>query len=285
MKLEGRAAIITGAGRGLGYKITERFLQEGAFLTVCARNEQELKKSMAVFQKEERYSGRLVPVRADVASEEDAGALCRTCVQHFGKIDIVVNNAGIHGAKGALDSVNMDEWKQAVEVNLYGTVHMIRHALPYMKKQKYGKIISLSGGGAASPRPYFSAYAASKAAVVRLTENLAQEYRAYGIDINAVAPGAMNTRLLEDILRAGETVTGGEYEKARRQLETGGTDPAVPAGLCVYLASAESDGITGRLISAVWDSWADLHTHADDLAGSDIYTLRRIVPGDRGYDW
>lgn len=285
MNLEGRAAIITGASRGLGYKITERFLQEGASLIVCARDMQELEKNTAVFQAEETYSGRIIPIQADVTREEDAAALCGACMQHFGKIDIVVNNAGIHGAKGAIHTVDLDDWKKAVEVNLYGTVHMIRYAVPHMKKQKYGKIINLSGGGAASPRPYFSAYAASKAAVVRLTENLAREYKEDGIDINAVAPGAMNTQLLTDILSVDETVIGEEYEKARKQLQTGGTDPQIPADLCVYLASCASDGITGRLISAVWDSWADLHVHLKQLQDSDIYTLRRILPQDRDFEW
>lgn len=285
MRLEGRAAIITGASRGLGYKLTERFLKEGASLIVCARDIQELEKSIAVFQDEKEYSGRILPMRADVAKEEDAAALCSACIQQFGKIDILVNNAGIHGAKGSIDAVDMDEWKSAVEVNLYGTVHMIRHAVVHMKKQKYGKIINLSGGGAASPRPYFSAYAASKAAVVRLTENLAQEYKEDGIDINAVAPGAMNTQLLTDILRMDEASIGKEYAKAREQLKTGGTDMQVPVGLCVYLASSESDGITGRLISAVWDSWMELHTRLGQLENSDIYTLRRILPEDRGFSW
>ncbi|MDE7310474.1 MAG: SDR family oxidoreductase [Eubacterium sp.] len=285
MRLEGKAAIITGASRGLGYKITERFLKEGASLVVCARNMPELEKSIAVFQAKKEYSGRVIPMQADVAKEEDAAALCSTCIQQFGKIDILVNNAGIHGAKGAIDSVDMDEWKRAVEVNLYGTVHMIRHAVVHMKKQKYGKIINLSGGGAASPRPYFSAYAASKAAVVRLTENFAQEYKEDGIDINAVAPGAMNTQLLTDILSMDEAAIGEEYRKAREQLKTGGTDMQVPVGLCAYLASSESDGITGRLVSAVWDSWMGLHTHLKQLQNSDIYTLRRILPTDRGFAW
>lgn len=140
-------------------------------------------------------------------------------------------------------------------------------------------------GGAASPRPYFSAYAASKAAVVRITENFAQEYKEDGIDINAVAPGAMNTQLLTDILSVDETVIGKEYVKAVQQLQTGGTDLQVPADLCVYLASDKSDGITGRLISAVWDSWMDLHTRLNQIQDSDIYTLRRILPADRGFAW
>lgn len=285
MRLEGKVAIITGASRGLGYNITERFLKEGASLIVCARNVRELEKSIAVFQAKKEYSGKVIAMCADVAKEEDAAVLCSTCIQQFGKIDILVNNAGIHGAKGAIDTVDMDEWKRAVEVNLYGTVHMIRHAIVHMKKQKYGKIINLSGGGAASPRPYFSAYAASKAAVVRLTENFAQEYKEDGIDINAVAPGAMNTQLLTDILSVDEAVIGEEYEKAQKLLKTGGTDMQIPVGLCVYLASSESDGITGRLISAVWDSWTDLHTHLKQLQNSDIYTLRRILPADRGFSW
>ncbi len=285
MKLKGRTAIITGASRGLGYKIAERFLEEGASLIVCARNMRELEKNISVFQDKEKYVGKVIPIQADVAKQEDAAQVCSTCMRHFGKIDILVNNAGIHGAKGAIDTVDMDEWKKAVEVNLYGTVHMIRYAIPHMKKQTYGKIINLSGGGAASPRPYFSAYAASKAAVVRITENFAQEYKEDGIDINAVAPGAMNTQLLTDILSVDETVIGKEYVKAVQQLQTGGTDLQVPADLCVYLASDKSDGITGRLISAVWDSWMDLHTRLNQIQDSDIYTLRRILPADRGFAW
>ena len=155
-----------------------------------------------------------------------------------------------------------------------------------MKKIGRGKIINLSGGGATSPMPRISAYAASKAAVVRLTETLAEELREFSIDVNAVAPGALNTRLLEEILSAGPDVVGTKYyEKALRQRDSGGVPLEKGARLCVYLASQKSDGITGKLISAQWDPWEDLHKFREQLAQSDVYTLRRIVPENRGLEW
>lgn len=284
MKLEKKAAVITGGSQGLGRRIAERYLEEGACVAVCARNEKELRQAERELSALAGATGRVIAVRADVAIEEEAANVVKACVDTFGSIDILVNNAGIHGAKGEIDQVDLTEWKSAIEVNLYGTIHMIRAAVPYMKKQGGGKIISLAGGGATGPRPYFSAYAASKAAIVRLTENFAKELAPYGIELNAVSPGAMNTRLLDDILSAGETI-GAEYEKARQQKERGGEPTDTGAGLCVYLGSAESDGISGRLISAVWDNWQEFEEHKKELADSDIYTLRRIVSRDRGMDW
>src|SRR5262249_62247239 len=115
---------------------------------------------------------------------------------------------------------------------------------------------------------------------------LAEEVRGSGIDVNAVAPGSMNTRLLADILQAGpDRVGASEYERALRQHADGGTPVERGAALCVFLASAESEGITGELISAVWDPWSSMSEHKRDLDGSDIYTLRRIVPEDRGKTW
>jgi 3-oxoacyl-[acyl-carrier protein] reductase len=118
---------------------------------------------------------------------------------------------------------------------------------------------------------------------VRLTETLAEELRSSRIDVNAVAPGGLNTRLLDEVLDAGPTVVGASfYQKALKQRDNGGTPLDLGAGLCVYLASSESDGITGKLLSAQWDPWKNLKAHKSQLEKSDIYTLRRIVPGDRG---
>ena len=122
--------------------------------------------------------------------------------------------------------------------------------------------------------------------MVRLTETLAEELRDFSIDVNAIAPGALNTRLLDEILNAGPSVVGPEFfAKSLKQRDLGGVPLVQGARLCVYLASGESDGITGKLISAQWDPWEDLHQFREQLAQSDIYTLRRIVPEDRGQKW
>jgi 3-oxoacyl-[acyl-carrier protein] reductase len=134
--------------------------------------------------------------------------------------------------------------------------------------------------------PRLSAYAASKAAVVRFTETLAAELSDSRIDVNSVAPGALNTRLLDEVLAAGPEKVGTDfYQRARRQKEEGGAPLEKGAELCAFLLSSESDGITGRLLSAVWDPWETLATKHVELRGSDVYTLRRIVPKDRGFDW
>jgi NAD(P)-dependent dehydrogenase (short-subunit alcohol dehydrogenase family) len=134
--------------------------------------------------------------------------------------------------------------------------------------------------------PRFSAYAASKVAIVRLTETLAEELRETHVDVNAIAPGALNTRLLEEVLQAGPDKVGREfYERSLKQRDQGGVTLEKGAALAVFLASAKSDGISGRLVSAVWDKWDGLAEKRQQLAGSDIYTLRRIAPQDRGMKW
>jgi len=131
-----------------------------------------------------------------------------------------------------------------------------------------------------------SAYAASKAAVVRFTETLAVECAGADIDVNAVAPGAMNTRMLDQVLAAGpERIGEALYERVLQQKANGGAPPERAADLCVFLLSSRSDGIRGKLISAVWDPWETLAERRRELGETDVYTLRRIVPGDRGMDW
>jgi len=160
-----------------------------------------------------------------------------------------------------------------------------RALIPHFKKAGRGKIIVLSGGGATSPMPNISAYAASKAAVVRLMETVAEELRPYQVDVNAIAPGALATRLVDEVLAAGPDKVGQAfYEKNQQWKATGATPLSLGASTAVYLASAQSDGITGKLISVQWDPWERLHEFKNDLNG-DIYTLRRIVPKDRGKTW
>jgi NAD(P)-dependent dehydrogenase (short-subunit alcohol dehydrogenase family) len=131
-----------------------------------------------------------------------------------------------------------------------------------------------------------SAYAASKAAVVRLTETIAEEYAEYKIDVNAIAPGALNTRMLDEIIAAGPDQVGETaYAQAVKQKREGGASPDRAANLCTFLLSRNSDRLTGKLLSAVWDPWESLASRLTDLEKSDVYTLRRVTPKDRGLDW
>jgi 3-oxoacyl-[acyl-carrier protein] reductase len=186
---------------------------------------------------------------------------------------------------GATESVSLEEWRRAMDINLYGVLLPCRAVIPHFKKSGHGKIVILSGGGATNPLPNISAYAASKAAVIRLMETLAEELKTFRVDVNAIAPGALATRLVDEVLAAGpEKVGAAFYEKNKQWKDKGATPLDLGANLAVYLASAQSDGITGKLISAQWDPWEKLHELKGDLSG-DIYTLRRIVPKDRGKTW
>ncbi|WP_046321942.1 SDR family oxidoreductase [Mycobacterium sp. UM_Kg1] len=286
MKLDGRAAVVTGGSQGLGLAVAGAFAAEGADVLICGRGEEALDKARGQLSACTRTGRRVVAAVADVSRPEDSERLVSSALDAFGRLDVLVNNAGVYGPMGLLEDVDWGEWARALEINLLGTVLPCRAALPHMKNAGHGKIINLSGGGATAPMPRISAYAASKAAVVRFTETLAEEVRQDGIDVNAVAPGALNTRLLEQVLSAGAQRVGADYyEKSVRQKQQGGASMDSAAALCVFLASARSGGLTGKLISAVWDPWETLPAHATALAKSDIYTLRRIVPKDRGEDW
>ncbi|HWQ67129.1 MAG TPA: SDR family oxidoreductase [Methanospirillum sp.] len=286
MKLSGKNAIITGASRGFGFAVAKRFVEEGASVVLCGRDPVHLKIAVDALKELAPGDQTILGLPLDVSNEEQVIQFIHYAIDKLNRIDILVNNAGIYGPKGLLEDVDSQEWIEAIHINLLSAFFMCKGILPHMRVNKAGKIINLSGGGATAPLPRISAYAASKAAVVRLTETLAEEYREYAIDINAVAPGALNTRLLDEVLCSGPEIVGEAFfKKAQMQKEDGGTPLETGSALCVYLASSKSDGISGKLISAVWDPWQTLSQYREELHNSDIYTLRRITGKDRGKDW
>jgi NAD(P)-dependent dehydrogenase (short-subunit alcohol dehydrogenase family) len=286
MRLGGRFAVITGASQGLGAEIARQFVSEGASVFLCARGEASLK---AVEERLSAAADEAQKVRArvaDVSRPESVDRVFEEALESFGRIDILVNNAGVYGPIGPTHEVDWDAWVNAIEINLLGVVYACRAVTPTMINQKFGKIINLSGGGATNPLPRMTSYAASKAAVVRFTESLAHDLKSHSVDVNAIAPGALDTRLLDQVLTAGAEAVGVDfYERMVKIKKQGGTPLSVGAELALYLASDASNGITGRLISAAWDKWSKLHERAHELDASDVYTLRRIVPADRGLAW
>ena len=224
MRLSGRRALIAGASQGFGLAVARAFLREGAYVTVCARDADRLREAREELVAFAGDRARVLAIPADVSVPDQVQRLVDEAASAFGGLEILVCNAAIHGPKGAAHDVDWAEWVRAIEVNLLGSVLLCRHALAHFLPTRYGKIVLLSGGGATKARAYLSAYAASKAAVVRFGETLAEEVQGSGIDVNSVAPGSMNTRLLEDILGAGPGRVGrSEYEQAVRQKVEGGT--------------------------------------------------------------
>ncbi len=284
--LEGRTAIITGASQGLGLAIARAYVKAGASVLLCARDEMPLQEARAEVSKLAQPGQMVLAGVADVSNPEDVENLLNQALASFAQLQILVNNAGVYGPKGPIEEVPWEEWVRALEINLMGSVLMCRAVLPHFKAHKYGKIIQLSGGGATNPLPRISAYAVSKAAVVRFAETLAEEARKDGIDVNSIAPGALNTRLLDEVLVAGPEKVGKDfYERALKQKAQGGAPLEKGAELAVFLGSVTSDGITGKLISALWDPWERLTDYLQELRQTDVYTLRRIVPQDRSLKW
>jgi NAD(P)-dependent dehydrogenase (short-subunit alcohol dehydrogenase family) len=285
-RLENRCAIVTGASCGLGLAIARKYVEEGASVLICARDELALEKAAAQLRSIALAGQVVIALPADVSRESDVTAVVERAQRELGSLQILVNNAGVAGPSGPVESVDWREWLRTIEINLLGSVLLSRAVLPLFKKAAYGKIIQLSGGGATQPLPMLSAYACSKAAVIRFAETLAEETRQDGIDVNAIAPGALNTRILDQFIAAGpQRLPRAFHERLLQQKRAGGVPLSKGAELAAFLGSARSDGITGKLLSAVWDPWEMLPEHLAELRDTDVYTLRRIVPADRGLTW
>jgi NAD(P)-dependent dehydrogenase (short-subunit alcohol dehydrogenase family) len=286
MKLGGRFALITGASQGLGAEIARHYVTNGASVMLCARGVDKLAAQEQSLAPLLAPGARIVTIAGDVGEPRDVDRIFEKVRVEFPRLDILVNNAGVYGPMGNIEDVDWDQWVDAIRINLLGLVYVSRAAMPIFRARRYGKIVNISGGGAANPMPAITAYAASKAGVVRFTESLALECKDDHIDVNAIAPGALVTRMMDQLLEAGpERVGQPFFDRMKKIAEEGGTPLDVGAALCVFLGSAESDGITGKLIAAQWDRWEDWPQHLDELNASDVYTLRRITGRDRNKEW
>lgn len=284
--LTGFRCLVTGATGVLGTAIAEKLRARGADLVLSGRSAAALAALAASLRA--APGGALDTVAIDLS---EPGAPAALIAALGGRLDVLINNAAVPGPIGPLAESDFAPWEETIRMNLIMPAELCREAVPLLVAAAAGgrraKIINMSGGGATSPRPNFSAYSVAKTGVVRFTEILAGELRAQGVDVNAVAPGALPSVMTRNILAAGAALCA-PHELAvaeKAQGEAGLAAMAKATDLIVYLASSASDGVTGRLIAAQWDPWPNFAALRDELDKTDIFTLRRIVPKDRGRDW
>ena len=271
--------VVTGSSTGIGHALVERLIGLGHHVWGLARSDQ------GVFAA--GHPSAFHASRCDVADWPQVQRAAAEVAAAWPHVDALVTCAGIQGEIGRAMTADPVHWSATVRANLDGTFYAIRAFDALLARApRRAKIVCFSGGGATKPRARFSAYGVAKTGVVRLVETIAEEERGRALDINAVAPGAINTRLTDEVLALGPDVVGeGEFKAAQKQKAAGGASLDKALSLVEWLVSPASDGITGRLLSAPWDPWRTLATHAAELAGSDIFTLRRIVPEERGKSW
>ncbi|QDO96354.1 SDR family oxidoreductase [Ferrovibrio terrae] len=277
------SALVTGASGAFGGAVAAALRRQGVHLLLSGQSELRLAETRARLEQAVPGATRIDLLPADLGQHAGQQQLALALQQQ--DIGILVHAAAVQGPIGPAWNNDPLKMRAAFEVNLFAAIALCNAAAAAMPARGGGKIICFSGGGATAPRADFSAYASTKAALVRYCECLAVETRDTGIDVNCIAPGAALTRMTREIFAAGAGVNA----KERQAVETAaaGTEDTLgrAADLCAFLASPRSHGITGKLISAVWDPWPSLAEHIDDLQAKDIYTLRRIVPADRGLTW
>ncbi len=259
--------VLTGSSSGIGRFLADTLAARGHEICRLARSPQD------------GFS-----FRCDVSDWNAVQSLAGEISSKWKSLDALICCAGIQDPIGPAMEIDPLAWRKNLAVNLDGTFFPIRALYPLLKKSPVrAKVICFSGGGSTSPRPNFAAYGVAKTGVVRLVETLAAEWQGRPPDINAVAPGAIFTRMTEEVLARGEKLAGSdEFAGASKLSRDNAARLEKVLGLVEFLLSEQSDGISGKLISAPWDPWSDFSKFRDELMKSDLYTLRRIVPEDRG---
>jgi NAD(P)-dependent dehydrogenase (short-subunit alcohol dehydrogenase family) len=265
-----KGVLITGAGRGIGKRLALGFAQTGARVGLLARSKAELDLAQLEI---EHTGGVALRIRADVCDYEQMCAAVERMRAHFGGVHVLVAAAAVQGPIGPLADNAPKAWAEVIHTNLVGVMHGCRAVLPAMIERRSGKILVLAGDGATTPRPNFSAYAASKAAVVRLVETLAEEVRDHNVQVNCIAPGGTYTHMTDQILHAGEERAGWKAQQEALELRiSGGVHPDKQIQLALFLASERANHVSGKLIQ-VSDDWKRLE---NSNIHPEIYTLRRV---------
>jgi 3-oxoacyl-[acyl-carrier protein] reductase len=273
---------ISGATGFAGFKLAERLASQGDNLLLSARDEnrlEEIARSLYKIYPNQNFQF----FTCDLAEPES----WETAVGKLGefRVNKYLNCSGIQGFAGLSSEITYEEMNRVFNVNLFSSIFFTSYLSMTLKNEEKLSIIHFSGGGSSSPRPMFLSYSLSKTSLVRYVENFAAENMNPNIKINAIAPGVMPSKMQKEIIRNLGLRDAKDYMNAEKSLSSGDFDFTRIFSLCNFLLSDESEGITGKLISAEWDNWMEWPNHISEIKNSDVYTLRRIVARDRGQEW
>ncbi|OGG58862.1 hypothetical protein A2765_00585 [Candidatus Kaiserbacteria bacterium RIFCSPHIGHO2_01_FULL_56_24] len=270
--MENKTALVTGGSRGIGLAIAQALAGKGYGIVLVARSQQEL---------DDAKEGIPSQVQTFAVDVTDIAAVTEM-IRAIPALDILVNAAGVIEPIAPIETVDPERWLELLKINVFGTFLVTQACIPLLAKCG-GTIINFVGGGEGA-FPNFSAYAASKGAIARFTETAATEFKAKNITVNAIAPGAVNTKMTEDMIAAGKDA-GMQYQEALKQKDNDSATPEKAVRLALWLCSDASRGVSGKIISAQWDDYEKFPEHAKDIASTDVFTMRRVRPKDRGFSW
>ena len=278
--LDGSVALISGGGRGLGRVLARTLAARGAAVALIARSGDQLSATVAEVT---AAGGAAAAAPADIADPEATASALKKLQAQLGRADLLINNAGIHGPIAPLWETEHAEWWRTIEVNLGGAYTLTRAVLPEMIAAGRGRIINITSRAGVYRWPLNSAYAASKAALVKLTETLAVETRRHGVSVFSVDPGLLPIGLSADAIQdAAGTNTPEDrvFAWVRNRIAGGhGADPAQAAELVAQIAAGRGDSLSGRHLT-VDDDLDSLLARIDDIKHRDLHTLRLRTAGE-----
>ncbi len=278
-----KICLITGCSTGLGFQLMKAFLKKNYKVYGLSSNNKKILKAkknlLSNFSK-----SNFVIKKADVSNERQVRLYIKKIFKKENKIHVLINNAGIYGPIGPFEKNSYKKWRDAFEINFFGSLHFYRNLIPIMKKQNFGRIVQIAGGGASNSFPMFTSYSSAKAAIVRFSETLSDELSEYNITINSIAPGALNTKFMNLAIKAGPKLAGVNFHKKMLNLKAKGGDDIKKAIDLIIMLSSANNKITGKLISSLWDKWEKFNSFPKKINDSDVYTIRRITGRDRSLE-
>jgi len=276
-------AVITGASDGLGLEISKTLWKAGYGLHLISRNKKKLIFIKESFLKNKNNQECLI-YPFDIENIEEINNVCDVIIKKT-TVSVLINNAGIHGPIGPFYENDMKLWDKAFRINFLAPVHFSNYFVKHFIKNKSGSIINISGGGGTNCRENFSSYAAAKTSLIRFTEILAKELVNLNIQVNAIAPGQMNTKLLKELVNQDpKYINKKELQKIKNLINKKDNNMSKVLDLIIFLLSPRGKSISGKIISSLWDNWTIWPDYVDFINKSDVYTLRRITGRERKFN-